>query len=152
VPDTPGTILDVLSANSSSDRLVYVFLAEDTSEAEIRWAYADIAARCDHGRGLMAFRKMATRAVDGPLTHDSLRAWLVADLALRLQCAESEIDTAKPFDAYGLDLRNAVQISGALGKVVHRQLSPAILFDHGTINELSDYLTDAPTTEVNWRS
>jgi acyl carrier protein len=81
-----------------------------------------------------------THAIDGPLTYDSLRAWLVADLARRLRCAESEIDTAKPFDAYGLDSRNAVQISGALGKVVRLQLPPAVLFDYPTIDDVAGYL------------
>jgi acyl carrier protein len=88
----------------------------------------------------MMFRKQ-TPAIDGPLTHDSLRAWLVADLARRLRCAESEINTAKPFDAYGLDSRNAVQVSGVLGKVVGMRLSPAVLFDHETIDDLAAYLT-----------
>ena len=70
-------------------------------------------------------RRQQTPPIEGPLTYDSLRAWMVADLARRLRCAPSEIDTTKPFDALGLDSRNAVQISGALRKVVGRQLSPA---------------------------
>ena len=43
--DHPPTILDVLSARSSSDELAYVFLAEGTSESEVRWSFADVAAR-----------------------------------------------------------------------------------------------------------
>ena len=54
--------------------------------------------------------------IDGALTPDKLRAWLVAELARRVNSAESEVDTAKPFDAYGLDSRAAVQVSGALEK------------------------------------
>ena len=82
-----------------------------------------------------------TPTIDGPLTHETLRAWLVTELARRVKCAESEVDTAKPFDAYGLDSRAAVQVSGALEKVVERRLSPGILFDHETIDDLADYLT-----------
>ncbi len=78
--------------------------------------------------------------IEGPLTYDSLRGWMVADLARRLRCDASEIDTAKPFDALGLDSRNAVQISGALQKVVGKRLSPAVLFDHETIDDLAAYL------------
>lgn len=88
------------------------------------------------------FRRTKTPTIDGPLTHEKLRAWLVAELARRVKCAESEVDTAKPFDAYGLDSRAAVQVSGALEKVVERRLSPAILFDHGTIDDLADYLSN----------
>lgn len=86
------------------------------------------------------FGRKRRHTVDGPLTQESLRAWLVTELADRVKCAESEVDTAKPFDAYGLDSRAAVQVSGALEKVVERRLSPAILFDHGTIDDLAAYL------------
>ena len=88
------------------------------------------------------FRRAKAPTIEGPLTHEKLRAWLVSELARRVKCAESEVDTAKPFDAYGLDSRAAVQVSGALEKVVERRLSPAILFDHGTIDDLAAYLTN----------
>jgi acyl carrier protein len=86
------------------------------------------------------FGRQQTPPVEGPLTFDSLRAWMVADLARRLRCEASEIDSTKPFDALGLDSRNAVQISGALQKVVGKRLSPAVLFDHETIDDLAAYL------------
>jgi acyl carrier protein len=70
-----------------------------------------------------------------------LRAWLVSELARRVKCPESQVDTAKPFDAYGLDSRTAVQVSGALEKIVERRLSPAILFEHETIDDLAEHLT-----------
>ncbi len=87
------------------------------------------------------FRRTRTPAIEGPLTHEALRAWLIADLARRVKCSEAEVDTGKPFDAYGLDSRTAVQVSGALEKVVERRLSPAILFEHGTIDDLANYLS-----------
>jgi acyl carrier protein len=90
---------------------------------------------------LRIFKKTRTAAIQGPLTQGKLRAWLVTELARRVKCAESDIDTAKSFDAYGLDSRAAVQVSGALEKVVERRLSPAILFDHGTIDDLAIYLS-----------
>lgn len=87
------------------------------------------------------FRRTKTPTIEGPLTHEKLRAAMVSELARRVKCPESEVDTAKPFDSYGLDSREAVQVSGALEKIVERRLSPAILFDHGTIDDLADYLT-----------
>jgi acyl carrier protein len=86
------------------------------------------------------FGRPQSSPVEGPLTHESLRTWMVADLARRLRCDPSEVDTTKPFDALGLDSRNAVQISGALQKVVGKRLSPAVLFDHETIDDLAAYL------------
>jgi acyl carrier protein len=88
---------------------------------------------------MFARKKAAT--IEGPLTHEKLRAWLVAELARMVKITEAEVDTAKPFDAYGLDSRSAVQVSGALEKVVERRLSPGILFDHETIDELADHLS-----------
>lgn len=41
----PLTILDALSARSSCDRLAFVFLPDGTSANEIRWTFADVAAR-----------------------------------------------------------------------------------------------------------
>ncbi len=87
------------------------------------------------------FGRKRTATIEGQLSHDKLRAWLVAELARMVKITEAEVDTGKPFDAYGLDSRAAVQVSGALEKVVERRLSPAILFDHETIDDLADYLT-----------
>ena len=87
------------------------------------------------------FGRTKKPAIEGPLTHESLRAWLVSELARRVKCPESQVDTAKSFDAYGLDSRTAVQVSGALEKIVERRLSPAILFEHETTDDLADHLT-----------
>lgn len=87
------------------------------------------------------FGRKKSATIVGPLTQDTLRAWLVAELARMVKISEDEVDTAKPFDAYGLDSRAAVQVSGALEKVVERRLSPGILFDHETIDDLADYLS-----------
>jgi acyl-CoA synthetase (AMP-forming)/AMP-acid ligase II len=38
-------IIDILSARSDVDTLAYVFLAEGTSKSEIRWTFADTAAK-----------------------------------------------------------------------------------------------------------
>src|ERR1700757_3987440 len=43
VVSRPESIVDVLSARSSSDALAYVFLADGTAESEIRWTFADVA-------------------------------------------------------------------------------------------------------------
>ena len=87
------------------------------------------------------FGRKKTATIDGPLTADKLRGWLIAELARLVKIDEADVDTTKPFDAYGLDSRTAVQVSGALEKVVERRLSPGILFDHETIDDLAAHLT-----------
>ncbi|MBB5120897.1 polyketide synthase [Streptomyces eurocidicus] len=84
-------------------------------------------------------RKKETQ-LTGPLTEDSLRQWLVDHLAQRIEVSPAEIDTTKSFEAYGLDSRVAVQVSGSLEKVVERRLSPGLLYEHQTIDDLSRYL------------
>lgn len=79
-------------------------------------------------------------AVDGPLTKETLRQWLVAYLADHLKVAKDEIDTSVNLESYGLDSRAAVQLSGALEKVVERRLSPGLLYEHPTINDVIGYL------------
>ena len=86
------------------------------------------------------FGRNRTATIDGPLTHEKLRSWLIAELARMFKIDQAQVDTAKKFQGYGLDSRAAVQVSGALEKVVERRLSPGILFDHETIDELADHL------------
>jgi hypothetical protein len=86
------------------------------------------------------FRNKGIPAINGPLTRETLRAWLVAEVARRVKCAESEVDSVKPFDAYGLDSRSSIELSGTLEKIVGRRLSPIILLDHPTIDALADHL------------
>jgi acyl carrier protein len=87
------------------------------------------------------FKRKRTAKINGKLTHEKLREWLVAELARMVRISEAEVDTAKPFDAYGLDSRAAVEVSGSLEKVVERRLSPGILFDHENIDDLANYLS-----------
>lgn len=77
----------------------------------------------------------------GPLTSEILRQWLIDHLAARLDIDPADVDTGKSFEAYGLDSRVAVQVSGALEKRVERRLSPGLLYEHQTIDELSSYLS-----------
>jgi hypothetical protein len=58
------------------------------------------------------------RVIDGALTPQALRGWLVDEVARYVGCHTSEVDTTKSFDAYGLDSRTAVQLSGRLERIV----------------------------------
>jgi acyl carrier protein len=85
-------------------------------------------------------RRKKQTTVDGALTEESLRGWLVQHLADRVQIPAAEVDPDRTFEEYGLDSRVAVQVSGALEKVVERRLSPGLLYEHQTVNELTGYL------------
>lgn len=86
------------------------------------------------------FKRKKTQQLDGPLTAESLRRWLIEHLAERVDIDPSEVDTSKSFESYGLDSRVAVQVSGALEKIVERRLSPGLLYEYENIDDLSGYL------------
>ncbi len=75
-----------------------------------------------------------------PLSEEVIRQWLVKRLAKQVKVDPSAIDTAKKFDQYGLDSIVAVRVSGDLEKLVEQRLSPALLFEHPSIDELSAHL------------
>lgn len=78
---------------------------------------------------------------EGPVTPETLRLWLIDRLAAQIKVPASEVDTAKSFEAYGLDSMVAVEVSGSLEKIVERRLSPGLLYEFPTIDELSGYLS-----------
>ncbi|QKW06573.1 acyl carrier protein [Streptomyces sp. NA04227] len=85
-------------------------------------------------------RKKTVAKPEGKLTEESLKEWLADYLAMHIEVPRDEIDTQKTFESYGLDSRVAVQVSGALEKVVERRLSPGLLYEYQSIDELSGYL------------
>jgi len=85
-------------------------------------------------------RGKKAQPLDGPLTTESLRRWLIEHLAARIDADPAGIDTGKSFDSYGLDSRVVVQVSGALEKVVEARLSPGLLYEHPSIDDLSAHL------------
>lgn len=77
---------------------------------------------------------------DSPLTAESLHRWLTETLATVVGADSADFDTGRSFESYGLDSRVAVQLSGALEKLVDRRLSPGLLFEHPTVDDLSGHL------------
>lgn len=67
----------------------------------------------------------------------AVRNWLAEKLAAHLKIDAKGIDTAKPFEEYGLDSMFAVKITGELEKVVELRLSPALLFENACIDDVA---------------
>jgi acyl carrier protein len=74
-------------------------------------------------------------------TEAEIRQWMTERLARQLKVAVSDIDAERKFDAYGLDSRTAIQVSGELEKAVERRLSPALLIEHRSINAVARELS-----------
>ncbi|QDE69384.1 non-ribosomal peptide synthetase [Myxococcus xanthus] len=93
--------------------------------------------------------------VSGDRTRDEIAAWLRAYVAESAELAPEEVDAQEPFVRYGLTSKDAVFLSGELADWLGRDVSPTILWEHPTIDALSQALgrgtapvTHAPATPV----
>ena len=96
------------------------------------------------------FSRTTTPALpERPVTQQSLRRWLIDAVAQRLSIAADDIDTATSFEDYGLDSRAGLELSGQIEKALERRLSPALLYQHPTIDALVGFLArDLPNPDA----
>lgn len=76
----------------------------------------------------------------------TIKEWLVARMARQLKIDPAVVDSSRSFEQYGLDSIVAVQVAGDLERFVEQRLSPALLFEHQTIDDLSQYLASELST------
>jgi acyl carrier protein len=80
------------------------------------------------------------------ITEASIKLWLVQRMAKQLKIDPVDVETDRSFDSYGLDSIVAVQVAGDLEKFLEQRLSPALLFEHRSIDELTRYLASELVT------
>jgi acyl transferase domain-containing protein/acyl-CoA synthetase (AMP-forming)/AMP-acid ligase II/acyl carrier protein len=73
-------------------------------------------------------------------TADEIRTWLLARLARKLRVAPDTLDPREPLARYGLDSLTAVQLAGELGQWLGLSLSPVLVYDHPTVDDLARHL------------
>ena len=86
------------------------------------------------------FRRNNERTSDGPVTEEAIRAWMVDYLVGKLSVDPSTVDTSQSFEDYGLDSRAGIQMCGKLEKFVELRLSPALLYEHTSIDAVAAHL------------
>ena len=74
------------------------------------------------------------------LGSEIIQTWIVAQIAERTGIDPDELDVRKPLRSYGLDSVANVAITGDLGAWLGRELSPTLIYDHPTIEELAQHL------------
>ena len=89
----------------------------------------------------------ATAAVDiAPLPHaeqmNKTIAWLRSEIGRRLGVRPSEVDIRAPFDRFGIDSADSVEIAAALGERLGRHLPATLVYEFPTIETLARYLAD----------
>ncbi len=66
--------------------------------------------------------------------------WLVTEIAKRLHVPPEDIDPTEPFARYGLNSREAINLSGALECWLDRKLPLTVAWDYPTIEALVNFL------------
>lgn len=72
--------------------------------------------------------------------HHEIQNWLIAKLADQLEVAPDQVHPERPLSEFGLDSKDAVNLSGDLEDWLGRTLSPTLLWKYPTIQKLSEYL------------
>lgn len=70
-----------------------------------------------------------------------IQAWVVNYLADLLEVEPEEVDTAIPFDRFGLDSSAAVGLTGDLADWLGCEVDPTLLYDYPTIESLVKHLS-----------
>jgi acyl carrier protein len=81
--------------------------------------------------------------IAAPTRSDALEIerWITRRLATELELDPAEIDRTVPIDRYGLDSRAAASLSGELEDWLGCRLSPTLLWEYPTIEQLVRHLT-----------
>ncbi len=72
---------------------------------------------------------------------EEIASWLTSAVARHAGVAESAVDAQRPFSDYGLRSADAVALAGELEGWLGTSVSPALLYDHGCVADLSLHLT-----------
>ncbi|MEU1799564.1 acyl carrier protein [Streptomyces sp. NPDC019937] len=85
-------------------------------------------------------RNKNERTSDDQVTEEAIRAWMVDYMVTKLSVDPSTVDTTRSFEDYGLDSRTGIQMCGKLEKYVELRLSPALLYEHSSIDAVAAHL------------
>jgi len=77
-------------------------------------------------------------------TAEAIQDWLILRLAESLKINSESVDVREPFASYGLNSVKAVSLSGDLEVLLHRKLSPTLLWEYPCIEQLTCYLLQEP--------
>lgn len=83
---------------------------------------------------------MLTQSAEPLASADAIRRMLIRELAAILQIDESQIDTSKPFDEYGLDSTDAIIVVGLVEEQIGMDLEPELLLQNRTVDEVVNSL------------
>ena len=74
------------------------------------------------------------------ITAEEIQAWIVSYLADLMEVEPDEVDVTLPFEQYGLDSAEAVELSGDLEDWLGRNLNPTLLYNYPTVEALAQQI------------
>ena len=74
-------------------------------------------------------------------SHREIQRWLSARVGDKLKCEACDVNVHQPFASYGLTSRDAIELSGDMESWLGRRLSPALVYEHSTIDSLASFLS-----------
>ncbi|MBP2654775.1 MAG: non-ribosomal peptide synthetase [Firmicutes bacterium] len=92
-------------------------------------------------RGAMREVNMKATCAKDTKTSNEIEKWLRLRLAERLKVEPSKIDICEPLYNYGLDSSSAVTITGEMGEWLGQDISPTLVWDYPTIEDITRFLT-----------
>ncbi|ACZ00277.1 MULTISPECIES: type I polyketide synthase [Thermomonospora] len=81
------------------------------------------------------------------ITEDSIRQYLIEQIARRSRITAAEVDPDRPVEEFGLASRDAVAIAGELEQLLGRALPATLVWEHPTINRLAMALAGTAAPE-----
>ena len=85
-------------------------------------------------------KKRKVTPISGPPTEEAIRTWLVENIANVVNMEPGQIDVHQTFDNYGLDSLQAVSLSGDLENWLSTEISPTVVWDYPTVEQLAQHL------------
>jgi acyl carrier protein len=82
-----------------------------------------------------------TVAPGGTVTAEAIEGWMVAKIAQTLQMKAEDVDIKAPFVSYGLESIVVFSLTGDLADWLDRDLEATLLWEHPTIEDLSQHLS-----------
>lgn len=87
-------------------------------------------------------KKRKPAPVTEPPTEEAIRGWLISNIASVVNMDPASIDVQQTFDHYGLDSLQAVSLSGDLENWLNREVSPTVVWDYPTVEQLARHLSE----------
>lgn len=87
-------------------------------------------------------KKRKAAPVTEPPTEEGIRRWLIENIASVVNMNPAQIDVKQTFDHYGMDSLQAVSLSGDLENWLNREISPTVVWDYPTVEQLARHLSE----------